>query len=46
MQRFVTTTGGDYFFQPSISALRQLGSPTKQLPPPLAPLHRDTDHRP
>ena len=39
MQRFVTTTGGDYFFQPSISALRLLSGPqrpaaTNPLTPP------------
>ncbi len=41
MQRFVTTTGGEYFFQPSISALATLsaaptapGAPTRAVPPP------------
>ena len=34
MTRFVTTTGGEYFFQPSISALSQLGSePAEPVPP-------------
>jgi Dyp-type peroxidase family len=30
MQRFVTTTGGAYLFQPSIRALRQLGGEPRQ----------------
>ena len=34
MQRFVTTTGGDYFFSPSLSALQRLA----QVVPPPAPL--------
>jgi Dyp-type peroxidase family len=37
MQRFVTTTGGEYFFQPSVSALRHLAGavpPVSGNPPP------------
>ena len=35
MQRFVTTTGGDYFFQPSLSALKALG--VAPVTPPTTP---------
>ena len=38
MTRFVTTTGGEYFFQPSITALSQLGVEPATSPTPAAPV--------
>ncbi|MCJ7438200.1 MAG: Dyp-type peroxidase, partial [Acidimicrobiia bacterium] len=38
MARFVTTTGGEYFFQPSITALSQLGVEPAASPTPAAPV--------
>jgi Dyp-type peroxidase family len=55
MQRFVTTTGGEYFFQPSISALSLLAGdpattdstePTRPPRPPLPPQGRPRPPRP
>jgi Dyp-type peroxidase family len=43
MRRFVTTTAGAYFFQPSITALRHLSRPAPAGPPRL---REDTDERP
>jgi hypothetical protein len=43
MRRFVTTTAGAYFFQPSITALRLLSRGTPAGPPRL---REDTDERP
>jgi len=45
MQRFVTTTGGEYFFQPSISALAQLGA-TPVPAAPVPPGTQDNDRPP
>ena len=57
MQSFVVTTGGDYFFQPSVAALRLLSSgsatatattssPTRPRPAPPAPPTRRRRRRP
>lgn len=45
MQRFVTTTGGEYFFQPSRSALTMLGT-TPAPAPTTAPAPRPRGARP
>ncbi len=52
MQRFVHTTGGDYFFQPSLTALALLAAVTPDrtqpatTPPPVSPRQRPRRVRP